>query len=98
MTGANQAAPLIYVSRRPIMRWAAALASAFEEVAQVRYSRSGALALSRLMQGLLFGVAPHDPATLTIVAVIMAVVGIGACWIPAYRAAQIDPGVALRAS
>jgi putative ABC transport system permease protein len=59
---------------------------------------AGALALSRLMQALLFGVPPHDPVTLTIVALIMAIVGMGACWIPAFRAAQIDPGVALRAS
>ena len=58
----------------------------------------GALSLTRLMQGLLFGVAPHDPVTLGIVALIMAVVGIGACWIPALRAARIDPAVALRAS
>jgi putative ABC transport system permease protein len=57
---------------------------------------AGALALSRLMQGLLFGVAPHDPTTLAMVAVLMAVVGIGACWVPAVRAARIDPGVALR--
>ncbi|HEV7991696.1 MAG TPA: ABC transporter permease [Gemmatimonadaceae bacterium] len=57
----------------------------------------GALSLTRLMQGLLFGVPPHDPVTLIIVALIMAVVGIGACWIPAFRAAQIDPAVALRA-
>ena len=57
---------------------------------------SGALVLSRLMQGLLFGVAPNDPATLAGVAVLMAAVGIGACWIPAARAARIDPGVALR--
>ncbi|MEP7345607.1 MAG: ABC transporter permease [Gemmatimonadaceae bacterium] len=57
----------------------------------------GALLLSRLIQGLLYGVAPHDPVTLTGVAVLMAVVGIGACWIPALRAAKIDPGVALRA-
>jgi len=41
------AAPLIYVSRRPIMRSAAALASAFEDVAQVRYSRSGTSEVSR---------------------------------------------------
>src|SRR5687768_17587473 len=47
----------------------------------------GALALSRLMQGLLFGVAPHDPATLAGVVVLMALVGIGACWVPALRAA-----------
>jgi ABC-type antimicrobial peptide transport system permease subunit len=58
----------------------------------------GALAMTRLMQGLLFGVPPHDPVTLTIVSLIMAIVGIGACWIPAFRAAHIDPAVALRAS
>ncbi|HSK18576.1 MAG TPA: ABC transporter permease [Longimicrobiales bacterium] len=57
----------------------------------------GALSLSRLMQGLLFGVEPHDPMTLATVAFIMAAVGIFACWIPALRAARIDPGVALRA-
>jgi putative ABC transport system permease protein len=57
----------------------------------------GALLLSRLIRGLLFGVAPHDPATLAVVAVVMAAVGITACWIPAARAAQIDPGVAIRA-
>ena len=52
---------------------------------------------SRLMRGLLFGVAPHDPATLASVALLMAVVGVLACWIPAVRAARIDPAVALRA-
>jgi predicted permease len=57
----------------------------------------GALSLTRLIQGLLFGVPPHDPVTLTIVATIMAVVGIGACWIPAIRASRIEPAVALRA-
>lgn len=57
----------------------------------------GALSLSRLMRGLLFGVAPHDPVTLALVVVLMAAVGVGACWIPAVRAARIDPGVALRA-
>ncbi len=57
----------------------------------------GSLWLSRLMQGLLFGVAPHDPATLGAVAFTMALVGVAACWIPAIRAARIEPGVALRA-
>jgi putative ABC transport system permease protein len=59
---------------------------------------AGALSLTRLMQGLLFEVPPHDPVTLTIVALIMAGVGIGACWVPAFRAARIDPAVALRAN
>ena len=57
----------------------------------------GALSLSRLMVGLLFGVAPNDPVTLGVVAAVMAAVGIGASWIPAARAARIDPGIALRA-
>ena len=59
---------------------------------------AGALSLTRLMRGLLFGVPPHDPITLAIVALVMAIVGIGACWIPAFRAAHIDPAVALRAN
>ncbi|MFN2399469.1 MAG: ABC transporter permease [Gemmatimonadaceae bacterium] len=57
----------------------------------------GALSLSRLIRGLLFGVTPHDPVTLAGVVVLMAAVGIGACWVPAVKAARIDPGVALRA-
>jgi ABC-type antimicrobial peptide transport system permease subunit len=59
---------------------------------------AGALSLSRLIQGLLFGIEPHDPVTLAGVAFIMAAVGILACWIPALKAARIDPGIALRAS
>ncbi len=56
----------------------------------------GSLVASRLIRGLLFGVAPHDPVTLAGVAVAMAAVGVGACWIPALRAARIDPVVAIR--
>ena len=56
----------------------------------------GAVAASRLIQGLLFGVAPHDPVTLVTVAIMMFAVGIGACWLPALRAAKIDPAVAIR--
>ncbi len=56
----------------------------------------GAVTASRLIQGLLFGVPPHDPVTLATVSLIMTAVGIGACWLPAMRAASIDPAVALR--
>ncbi len=58
---------------------------------------AGSFALSSAVKGLLFGVDSHDPMTLIIVAIIMTVVGIAACWIPAARAARIDPGAALRA-
>jgi predicted permease len=57
---------------------------------------SGALFATRLMQGLLFGVAPNDPMTLAAVAAAMAAVGVAACWLPALRAASIDPAIAIR--
>jgi predicted permease len=58
---------------------------------------TGALFAARLLRGLLFGVTPHDPTTLTAVAFVLAAVGIAACWLPAARAAHVDPAVALRA-
>jgi len=51
-----------------------------------------------VMRGLLFGVAPHDPLTFAGVAVLMAAIGVVACWIPALRAARIDPAITMRAS
>jgi predicted permease len=56
----------------------------------------GSVVASRLISGLLFGVSPNDPVTLVGVGVMMALVGLGACWLPALRAARIDPAVAIR--
>ena len=53
---------------------------------------------ARVIQGLLFGVAPNDPTTFTGVVVMMAAIGIVACWIPAVRAARIDPAITMRSS
>lgn len=51
---------------------------------------------TRNLQGVPFGGAPPDPVTLGLVAVVMAAVGIIACWIPALPAAKNDPWVAVR--
>jgi putative ABC transport system permease protein len=57
---------------------------------------AGSLAVTGLMSNLLFGVKPRDPITLAIAAALLAVVSLLACWIPARRAARVDPAVALR--
>jgi ABC-type antimicrobial peptide transport system permease subunit len=58
---------------------------------------AGSLVTSRALSGLLFGITPHDPTTIGVVAFVLAAVGVSACWLPAARAARVDPAVALRA-
>ncbi|HKS81165.1 MAG TPA: ABC transporter permease [Candidatus Acidoferrales bacterium] len=55
-----------------------------------------ALGLTRLMKGLLFGVSASDPATFAGVALLLMIVALAACCIPAWRATQVDPTAALR--
>jgi putative ABC transport system permease protein len=57
---------------------------------------AGALLVSRLLRRLLFEVQPGDPATMIAVLVLLATVGLAACYIPARRATRVDPVVALR--
>ena len=54
------------------------------------------VAATRLLRSQLFGVTPVDPLAYTGVALLLGVVGLVACYLPARRAASVDPLIALR--
>jgi predicted permease len=62
----------------------------------VGFGLAASLALMRLMSSMLFGVSAYDPLTLLGVAVLLTVIAIAACLVPARRATRVDPLVALR--
>jgi ABC-type antimicrobial peptide transport system permease subunit len=76
---------------RPILRQAVFLA-----IVGVAIAMPVILALSRVMQSVVYGIKPHDPITMISAAVLMVAVSALAAWIPARRAAKVDPMVALR--
>jgi len=54
------------------------------------------LLMGRLITSQLWGVSAHDPLTMIFVPVLLLVIGVMACWIPARRATRVSPVSALR--
>ena len=66
--------------------------------AGIAVGAAGSLALTRLLQGLVFGVSTTDPVAFLGVIVLLATVALAASWLPARRAARVDPMSVLRGS
>src|SRR6185503_14137272 len=56
----------------------------------------GAVVLTRLMRGLLFGIEPADPLTIGVTSALIGLTALAACYFPARRAAKIDPLVVMK--
>ena len=65
-------------------------------LAGVLVGLAAALGLARFMKALVFGVEPHDPVSLVAAGAVLLLAGLLACYLPARRAAMIDPMIALR--
>jgi predicted permease len=81
--------------RRDVMRLVLGQAARMTLIGVV-LGLAGAAALTRLMKTVLFGVSATDPVTFASVAVVLTLVALAACYLPARRAMRVDPMVALR--
>jgi putative ABC transport system permease protein len=82
-------------NRGAVMRMIVGQGAALVAVALV-IGTGGALALSRLLKGLVYDVTTTDPLTFVAMVALLAIAGIAACCLPALRASAIDPLTAMR--
>ena len=80
---------------RDVLRWILANGAKLALLG-IAIGTAAALALTTVMTAELFGVTAHDPFTFAVVAALLAIVALLACYIPARRAMKVDPMVALR--
>lgn len=76
--------------------WLTIRRSFFIVVAGLALGVAAAVVTTRAMSSVLYGVTPNDPATFAVVAALLAATGILASWLPARRAARVDPATTLR--
>jgi ABC-type antimicrobial peptide transport system permease subunit len=65
-------------------------------LAGVSIGLTAAFFACRLLRSLLFGVGPNDPLTFAVAPLVLVAVAAAACYLPALRAARIDPAITLR--
>lgn len=78
------------------VRWLVLRETLALTAAGLAFGLVAALASVRLVESLLFGLSPHDPATMVAALVVMVVVAAASGYLPARRASRVDPMVSLR--
>jgi ABC-type antimicrobial peptide transport system permease subunit len=83
-------------ARRATVQWMVLRQSLWMVALGLAIGIPAALALTRFVRSILYGIQPTDPASFVVAAILITAVGAVAAWIPARRASRVDPIQALR--